>query len=515
MSRHATLLMVAVLLAFTVHPIASQGQCPPVDSILPPVDPNAFALVQPYAVRSVRHEGRYHAGEDWALPDGTSQGQSVRAVANGRVIYSYPDAWGMDGGVVILEHELPDERLLYTLYGHLAESDTVRFPAGEACVSAGDVVGVIGDARPAPHLHFETRISNGRAPNTGYTDTLPDAQGYRAPSVTLQNEAARLRRSVAWVTTLDERSAAPPLVLNDNSLLILAGDSVRRVLPDGRLYWRTRLPQPAVALSALQGRSLIHYPDGTIQVIDAEGQLGEAWLTDTRPIAPPFALDAALVFPSADGTLAALDNRRRAVTWSASVSIDAHAAVASRQLIALRDDASLVVVTHDGTPISRAHFSPHSDIIAAEDGTLIAYTRTGLWRVLTDGAWVAIPQTSIPVDTPRALLNIDGTLWTLAGHTLITHTDDGPLIRTLPIMPTDARLFAVDGRAVVLTDDGHLITPHPNEAERLCTIPLGVAAHTGTRASMWAELNTDGVLRIAIGHTLAGVDWARLLADCG
>ena len=108
----------------------AQTICPQVDRVTPPVDPAAFALVQDYGVRSPRHEGRYHTGEDWALHEASSLGQPVRAVANGTVTYAYPQGWGRDGGVVILEHALPNDTTVYSVYGHLIETDGSPFPAG-------------------------------------------------------------------------------------------------------------------------------------------------------------------------------------------------------------------------------------------------------------------------------------------------------------------------------------------------------------------------------------------------
>ncbi|MDP0995321.1 peptidoglycan DD-metalloendopeptidase family protein, partial [Klebsiella pneumoniae] len=89
--------------------------------------------------------------EDWYGGPDYVTGSPVRAAARGRVTYSYPLGWGRDGGVVILQHTFPDGTTAYSQYGHIIESDTVKCPRRQDCVSAGDIIGVIADARPAPH----------------------------------------------------------------------------------------------------------------------------------------------------------------------------------------------------------------------------------------------------------------------------------------------------------------------------------------------------------------------------
>ena len=70
----------------------------------------------------------------------------------------------------------PDGSVYFTLYGHMTETDSAPFPARLACVRGGDIIGAIADARPAPHLHFEVRVSggtNGTIPGAGYSLAIP------------------------------------------------------------------------------------------------------------------------------------------------------------------------------------------------------------------------------------------------------------------------------------------------------------------------------------------------------
>jgi len=158
--------------------------CGITESLIAPFDVARFKLVQSYTAPSPRHQGRYHTGEDWSIPGGEALGQPIIAAGRGKVRYSYPQGWGRDAGVVILEHRMADDVLLYSQYGHISESDGVKFRAIGACVEQGDVLGVLADVRPAPHLHFEIRLAQPETPGNGYTWTLPEADpiGYRSPS---------------------------------------------------------------------------------------------------------------------------------------------------------------------------------------------------------------------------------------------------------------------------------------------------------------------------------------------
>jgi murein DD-endopeptidase MepM/ murein hydrolase activator NlpD len=147
-----------------------------------PFDREAFQLTQAFGVPSPRHQGRYHTGEDWFAGRDQSEGLPVRAIAAGRVTYSYPLGWGRDGGVVIIEHIFPDGSIVYSQYGHMMETDAIKFPMRLSCVEAGQVIGAIGSARPAPHLHFEIKLEGKDSPGPGYSWQNPLDLGWRNPS---------------------------------------------------------------------------------------------------------------------------------------------------------------------------------------------------------------------------------------------------------------------------------------------------------------------------------------------
>lgn len=163
---------------------AAQVDCGTAESLAAPLDMADYRIMQGFSVPSPRHQGRYHTGEDYALPAGGSLGQPVRAIGRGVVTYSYTLGWGRDAGVVIVRHTMPDGTLLLSQYGHITQAEGVAFPLIGACVEQGDIVGVIADVRPAPHLHLEIRLAMPDAPGPGYSWVLPqdDAPQWRRPS---------------------------------------------------------------------------------------------------------------------------------------------------------------------------------------------------------------------------------------------------------------------------------------------------------------------------------------------
>jgi murein DD-endopeptidase MepM/ murein hydrolase activator NlpD len=100
----------------------------------------------------------YHAGEDWFVLNakgnvvpGQSAGTPVRAVADG--VIRWVQLKGFDGYVVIVEHLLPEERVVWSVYWHLAD---VQVAQGEA-VALGQTLAHIHDRGLNSHLHWEIR----------------------------------------------------------------------------------------------------------------------------------------------------------------------------------------------------------------------------------------------------------------------------------------------------------------------------------------------------------------------
>jgi murein DD-endopeptidase MepM/ murein hydrolase activator NlpD len=100
----------------------------------------------------------YHAGEDWFALNAEGKtalrhaaGTPVRAVARGVVTWS--QSLGSEGAVLIVEHHLPEEERVWSVYWHVAD---VEVAGGEA-VERGERLGVVHDRGLNSHLHWEIR----------------------------------------------------------------------------------------------------------------------------------------------------------------------------------------------------------------------------------------------------------------------------------------------------------------------------------------------------------------------
>jgi hypothetical protein len=173
----------------------------------------------------------YHAGEDlYREGSESTEGAEVTAVADGRVVYANPFT-NYPGLVVIIEHRLPSEEKIYSVYSHL-DDNSLAVTAGDL-VTRGQRLGTVlymrytgryPEDNPSgeddSHLHFEMRYfydarniytsypaCNGGTPGRGYTYPehpddfpTPDA-GYTDPSTFIE-ERTEVVRSGATSTPI-------------------------------------------------------------------------------------------------------------------------------------------------------------------------------------------------------------------------------------------------------------------------------------------------------------------------
>jgi murein DD-endopeptidase MepM/ murein hydrolase activator NlpD len=121
-----------------------------------------------------------HLGEDWNKNSGgnTDCGESVFAVADGRIVYAENAGAGW-GNVVIIEHELANGTKVQSLYGHL---QTILKTSGE--VKLREQIGEVGnaDGKYLCHLHFEIRDENCPRWNAAGEGYSADNKGWLDPS---------------------------------------------------------------------------------------------------------------------------------------------------------------------------------------------------------------------------------------------------------------------------------------------------------------------------------------------
>ncbi|TFH31687.1 MAG: M23 family metallopeptidase [Anaerolineales bacterium] len=165
------------------------------DYPLDPPDADTVTGGQDFGHFRERYEG-YHTGEDWWYERRNSLGKPLYSIGNGRVRYAAPYGWGDDLGTLVIEHTLPTGRRLYSFYGHV-DPGSLTLRAGQ-CVERGQPLGVIGDPRSSPHLHFEIRYVFADSPGPGYWSIDPGKSGWLPPSQTIEFSRYAADQRVDW-----------------------------------------------------------------------------------------------------------------------------------------------------------------------------------------------------------------------------------------------------------------------------------------------------------------------------
>lgn len=536
----AFIAMTLLLTAPGLLPTIAQGQCPPVSTVIFPLAGDAPRLTQAFAAQNARFHGRFHTGEDWiADQDALTLGLPVLAAAGGRVTFSSPGAWGRDGGVVILEHTLPDGTLAYTMYGHLTEDYGHTFPAAFTCVDAGQVIGGVADVRPAPHLHWEVRASGSNVPGAGYSWRHPAAEGLQAPSRWLTETATALHPAFAWRAALDD-VRGDPVVLPGGDLIAVDGGRVIGLSFDGRVLWRYT-PEAGDPLAALptpeSDMARIIFTDGRVQAIAADGSPG-----GVVTLAVPGGVQAAFnsadgrVYLAADTTLTAFDAGLNPV-WTAAATGRVTRLTESSGLVAIMTEqptgtAALTVIDRATGAIrdeaalrERGSLAvlPPNDLAAP--GGLVVYTLGGLWRIDEAGTWSFIQPAAAGGGRAGAVAwgddgVDDGWLYTFNG-TIITAWNRQGVPQWTGGLPTsdqaaglwpvaswmaerNDRLYLIAGSALYVLDAG---------TGALCTtVPVQRSGDWRVWAG-WDEAGTT--LRVAAGGTVTGLDGGALRRACG
>ncbi|MFN8530301.1 MAG: peptidoglycan DD-metalloendopeptidase family protein [Anaerolineae bacterium] len=498
--------------------MAGQSQCDSVTSIRFPVDTGTFQIMQDFGAPSPRHQGRYHTGEDWYGGRGTSIGQTVYAIANGRVTFSSPGAWGRDGGVIIIEHTFPDGTVAYSMYGHIAEGNGIGFPPVLSCVREGDPLAVIQDIRPAPHVHFEIRTNNPDVPGAGYVWDFPTLGGWRRPSKFILNWQLWLSRAHRWHLDLADEAGpiSPPVSFNDNSLIYLDADRVSRVSSDGRVLWRVNLDQPAVGVIPYQDAVAVLYASGSLRQIYADGSLGEQWnLGLTFDGAPVIARDLVLLH-TADRQVVALDSNAHTIFWRIADMPPIERAAAGASAIGLiTADNHLFTLSYAGEIVDQAVLREPGALIADADdqGGLLAFTRGGFWRISPTGEW-ALPLTDTPFGGESAAIEreADGRVYGFDGFTLRAYQPDLSVRWTvdLPGVQGQTQLEST-GDFVILTSSYGTIAAVRAADGAVCNAGR---IFGDRRSQLWSALGSDGLLRVFTADQIIGLDWQRFLLGC-
>lgn len=514
--------VVFTLLALTggLISVSAQPQCAVASTVQFPVDRSRFTLTQDFAVPSVRHQGRYHTGEDWHAERGATAGEPVFAIANGRVTYASSNAWGRDGGVIIIEHTFAEGTVAYSMYGHITDQTGIQFPTALTCIRQGDMLAAIADVRPAPHLHFEIRTSNSGNPGAGYAWENPAEIGLRRPSKFLLNMQTWLSDSYRWRLDLADEVApqSPPVTLPDNSLIYADADRVFRASPDGRILWRVNGDSRISGVIPFGDAALIVYADGRAQPVSLDATLSTAWNTNAAFSSAPFRLgNDRVALRDVSGGLSVYSNDLRLPVWTLESVDPLYSVISTGRTVGLMTEANeaLLLDASTGQLINRGQLREPGTWAISPEGGLLAYTLGGLWSVSADGVW-SLYADSVPGGGRGGAVAFarDGRLFAY----------DGDILRAYGASPGFTPLWQVDlpdtlGRAelavyepavLLTTSDGHIIALQA-ETGGLCN---QTQLWGDWRAGLWRWLAPDGLLRVYIADQILALQWSRFLLAC-
>jgi murein DD-endopeptidase MepM/ murein hydrolase activator NlpD len=261
--------------------------CGLVDTFDFPLDPpDAGPTVsggRDFGVYRSRYNG-LHTGEDWRLASrSASLGAPVYSIAHGTVTYAAPLGWGVDQGVVIVRHVLPDGSTVLSMYGHLDPPSVVLTPG--SCVERGEMVGKIGKPRTSPHLHFEIRTHMPNQPGPGYWSVDPTLAGWKPPSQFIWSYRLANSPGVRWTRPPDAQTSLGLGLAASNVLAVVEEDELVGIdARDGAVRWRTPITISVVAGTVNVNRSIIYLGDrfGRVEAY-AVSALNNPSTTDLRP----------------------------------------------------------------------------------------------------------------------------------------------------------------------------------------------------------------------------------------
>ncbi len=365
-----------LLILFSIQPLAAapanQGTCDVVDALDYPID----GLVPGYDDFNLYRQrfGGNHTGVDigfdrWYDP--------VYAAARGRVTYADPEGWDTEKGVVILQHTFPDSSIIYTVYGHMEETDTIVFPQVGTCVERGTVIGTIGwPSRGRPHLHYEIRnfLPNDGGP--GYVLDNPLDDGWYNPLDFTALWRARFNPAFLGYLTSDQPSTLPPVQLESGAFAAVSGDLVSVMLLPNQIVWRIKADSPVIRLAALPGDSVaIETQSGQVSILQS-GRYLSIWNAPT--LTQPFLLlGDSMIFPTSDNGLAAYDTAGN-MRWQ-------RLGAAGSLLYLGLNNSQIGWAVQTGSDIIWRDIRPDGNI-AAE----IPLTAFSMAHPLPDGSWLAI-----------------------------------------------------------------------------------------------------------------------------
>jgi Peptidase family M23/PQQ-like domain len=332
-----------------------------------------------FALFRARFEG-IHTGVDIGF---RRRGEAVRSAARGRVTYSDIEGWDTEKGVVIVEHVFPDTSIVYSVYGHMEQSDNIFFPTVGSCVALGDVLGTIGwPSRGAPHLHYEIRNFLPNEGGPGYVTGNPLLEGWYHPLDFTLLWRARLNPAVQSYATFGEFPSLPPVVLDSGVVAVANSNVLVGYNPPSTELWRMTADGAITGVSALSGgRVVVRSRTGQVAQIQ-DGRYLAFWQIE-GPDVPFVTIGDRFFFITAERGIAATDAQGQPLWQTAGRGTD-------QRILYFNTNGSEIAYITRANNITRCQ-------IITQDGTIVAdmeLNRNHLITPARDG-WIVVNDTSI------------------------------------------------------------------------------------------------------------------------
>ncbi len=333
----------------------------------------------PFGYYSDRYNG-IHAGEDWIYTDGVNEGRPIYSIGHGTVLYAQPLGWGIDQGTIIVRHVFTTGRSILSFYGHL-QPESVTLKPG-TCVTRGQQIGLIGNPRGRPHLHFEIRSLYPNQPGPGYWSVDPRLAGWQPPTEYIWDQRVGTSPGVKWTRPFTTTTSFLVGLLISDTIVAADHDQLLALKAEsGRGQWSRPISDSVQQAAIDETRTLIYLtsPRDTLQAIDAGGE--SRWqipFTATRPILLPLPGGGVIAHDGHDliglsstgQQLWRIENLPPPIDW-------------------LPDDGDLLFTTGGELPgLYRLDRAGHVNLIAALGGQLAAsadhvfvYAPTALYRL--------------------------------------------------------------------------------------------------------------------------------------
>ena len=227
----------------------------------------------PFGYYSDRYNG-IHTGEDWIYLSGGSEGRPVYSIGHGTVLYAQPLGWGIDQGTIIVRHVFTDGHSILSFYGHL-QPDSVTLRPG-TCVTRGQQIGLIGNPRGRPHLHFEIRSIFPDQPGPGYWSVDPTRAGWKPPTEYIWDQRISTSPGVKWTRPFTSPNSMLAGLLISDTLAVVDRDQLLALAAEtGRVQWSRPLSATVRQAIVDDTRATIYLTtiSNTLQAISARGDL--------------------------------------------------------------------------------------------------------------------------------------------------------------------------------------------------------------------------------------------------